>query len=763
MAVKLNRQFVWISLVIASIDILFIWFNYRSDQTVLLETLTRKGEQVHAGYHMILNRVSTSMQQMATYVAHDQRVQMLFLQGRRAVEAEGGGKGGEQAAVIRQQLHDLVAESWRVMTQRYDIRQLHFHLAPGDVSFLRIHAPHKFGDDLSPVRHTIVEANTHLIPTKGFESGRVYSGIRGVVPVFSTENGQKIHVGALEAGTSFQGIVDTLKREMNLEVGVMMTMEHAKETMWPSFLEKFLKSHFRSGHFLVESATNPDIRQVLSQWETKKQPGECEESRLLRIHNKPIGAYCFELRDFKGTIDSSRPAVGAILVWYDVSREINELDKAFKQNVLFAIIGFLLIELFLMFFWSLGVRRLNLLIQEKTRSLSDAYNEVLEAKHMAEQANQAKSHFLAAMSHDIRTPMNAVLGMAELLEESKLSDEQHQYVRSINASGNVLLSLINDILDLSKIEAGQLQLENVDFNLHSLIQNTMAVFDAKAQHKGVELVWDCTFSEFCDFHGDPDRIQQILLNLLGNAIKFTKQGRVELSVSEAPGGQIRFSVMDTGIGIPSGKLDGIFEPFNQGNASTTQRFGGTGLGLSICRKLISAMQGRIWAEHAESGGSVFTFQVPLISRQVCASSEVTLPEIGDPLLDRSTDSAALSVLLVDDSPDNMLLMKAFLRNTHYQIATAEDGQQAVDHVKNGHFDVILMDIEMPVMDGFNATKAIRQWQREQEQKASWIIALTAHAMREVSEQALEAGCDLCLTKPIKKGRLFQELDSIMNK
>jgi hypothetical protein len=224
----MNKQkklplFLFVSLFIIISDITFVWVNYLQDQKVLLQSLNRQGQQAESIFQMMLNETAINMQQVATLLSKDPRLQTLFLKGREAVEAEGGGKGGNQATAIRKEMLSLLNAGWQEIRTNYDIRQIHFHLAPGDTSFLRVHAPHKFGDDLSEIRNTIVHANTKRIPTKGFESGRIYSGIRGVVPVFSlappgSNSTNQTHIGALEAGTSFKVTLETLKKEVTIQL-----------------------------------------------------------------------------------------------------------------------------------------------------------------------------------------------------------------------------------------------------------------------------------------------------------------------------------------------------------------------------------------------------------------------------------------------------------------------------------------------------------------------------------------------------------------
>jgi ammonium transporter, Amt family len=394
-------------------------------------------------------------------------------------------------------------------------------------------------------------------------------------------------------------------------------------------------------------------------------------------------------------------------------------------------------------------------LEAAARELETRNVELTEARDQAVQAARAKSEFLATMSHEIRTPLNGILGMAELLRHTPLSDKQQRLAETVHHSGSTLLQIINDILDFAKIESGRLELECVPFDVRRVVEDMADLFGEQARVKGLELKQSVAADVPLLVNGDPTRLSQVLMNLVSNAIKFTKQGEVTVSMTLAEsserGVRLQCEVRDTGIGIPASAQEKIFESFAQVDGSTTRKYGGSGLGLAIVKQLVHAMEGEVGVRSHEGQGSTFWFTVSL---KIARMSDVKI-QICSPREANARDSplTPAHVLLAEDNPVNRGVALGFLEPLGCRVDTVTDGEQAVEACRHHAYHLILMDCQMPVLDGYAACGQIRELDHSMGRHTP-IIALTAHALQSDRERCLAAGMDDYLSKPFTRSQLI---------
>lgn len=458
----------------------------------------------------------------------------------------------------------------------------------------------------------------------------------------------------------------------------------------------------------------------------------------------------------------------------DIKSDLNRAQQNAKKAAgsaekLFYQVGVLAFVIFTLAMW--GVFR-DAKLREKHEE------ELMRAHEVAVQASEFKSQFLSMMSHEVRTPLNAIIGMAELLEETSLDKQQKNYVGIFRKSGDILLRIVNDILDLSKIEAGEMELENSWIEIEAWLDEIHQMMKPRAQQKKIELIFENQLPQglFCQMDGN--RFRQVVVNLLSNAIKFTDKGEVRLQVTRLKSDQLCLTVIDTGLGMTSAQMKKLFKPFQQADVSTARQYGGTGLGLFISKKILNLANATVRVESELSKGSRFTVVAPTVFRIDEVSSKMSgavrnaSGAVRDPAKTTSASPqssptmdlsvfANKKILIVDDVEDNRELIQHYLAPTGFVISTGGDGQQAITLFGQEQFDIILMDMQMPVMNGSEAVQKIRQLEVERQLRPTVIVALTAQAFQSEREMCLKIGCNLYLSKPFKKKDLFSTLEQAM--
>lgn len=401
--------------------------------------------------------------------------------------------------------------------------------------------------------------------------------------------------------------------------------------------------------------------------------------------------------------------------------------------------------------------------EDSHRAMLNILDDYSDAKEKAEQATMLKEVFLANMSHEIRTPMNAIIGFSDILAGRDLPEQEKEYISIIKTASENLLTIINDILDISKIEAGMMSFESHVFSVNEIFVSLNVMLMGKAKEKNLELVFHNNYGIPENLNGDSTRLTQIIINLVGNAIKFTQQGKVELTVREIEDfGDIvllEFSVTDTGIGIPEDKIEHIFERFRQAESHTTRKYGGTGLGLSIAKQLVELQGGSLSVTSLLGEGSVFSFQIPY--RKTIQSAQLLVKAEKNDVME---DLGILKILLVEDNALNVMLMQSLFSEHGLSLEVAENGSVGVEKIKAATtsdplfkaFDIVLMDMEMPVMNGYEAATVIRKEMKN----AIPILAMTAHAMAGERERCLSLGMNDYISKPINATLLFDKIHAL---
>ncbi|MDY0190855.1 MAG: ATP-binding protein [Desulfuromonas sp.] len=608
MSVK-QRFFLLISFIILLTVMAYVYVYSIIDNRRVLEKMDEDAQQAEYAFKAEYQAAQMRMLQIATFVASDPHVQQLFMQGKRAIAAEGGGAGGPAAAKIRAELYEHVRNSRAMLEQQFDFHQLHFHLEPGATSFLRVHNVTKFGDSLDKIRFSIMAtAATHQAVT-GFETGRTMSGIRGVVPVYALDakSGEKIYVGELEAGSASSVVFSSLHANHPwLNGAVFLTKEHLLRNVWPEYFAEIEGEKQFVYDMYLEATSSSEIQKLLNLQQfasVLSTPGH----QLLTVEGKTYNMCSFGLRDFRGVNDPSQEDVGQIVVWHDVTAAIATQQRNVYHMIMYGLLLFIALELILYY----GLHYLtSSLEKELAASLKRQEASDKQAQIAAESARM-KNTFLAMMGHELLTPLNTIIGMGRSLNTDSMQLEQQRCIGKINLSAQRLFKLIDEVMAIVKLEDSSVIAATTPFNVYQLLQRIISNFTSLSQDEAISLKSSIDTQVPPYLRNHPHLLERVLSNLVDNAIKFSTGGEVVIAIDVLDRREesvvLEFSVTDQGIGIGADHFSEIFAPFYQVDSSLSRPSDGAGLGLHLAQKICRLLGTSIQVESSVGGGSRFSF------------------------------------------------------------------------------------------------------------------------------------------------------------
>jgi signal transduction histidine kinase/ActR/RegA family two-component response regulator len=725
----INKPFFYTAL--AVYVLLALFFNYLLDQTYNEKKIIYLDSQAQIADHSfnVLYKSYCNLSRFIYYeiVGREDVLQLLD----RAWKADP-----KTQDMLRRQIIQKLNITYRHFLEK-NLSQFQFHF-PDNTSFVSLNQPEKFGDDMSGIRYSVACANRTEKEIYGFEHDFSASGFRSVFPIRYNNR----HIGVFDIGFKFEALENILNYEFGGDDVMLVHLddEIRNKAVFKDVFKNYISSTILPDYYYVKSPRR-------SFFEIKKTISSSDISKIRKKikTNKPFCVYSefneeTYLWAFVPVFDAKNNKTA-----YIISCRKDETIHSFKTSSLFFTL-LIQIGIFLIFVYFVRSNELKTRLQSEMKKV--------------ELAARSKSLFLASMSHEIRTPMNGILGISELLEESPLDEKQRKYVEMIRNSGCSLLTIINDILDFSKIESGKMSLESHEMDVERCVDSCFSLLQYSAQAKKLDLRFEIPPHVPRKIISDTVRLRQILLNLLSNAIKFTDAGEICLAVSAIPIPDseeifMEFAVKDTGIGIDSKVLNRLFMAFEQGDASSTRRFGGTGLGLAITKRLTALMGGDVRVVSTLEKGSTFTASIRTIPVKAVDESTKTVKSYGSPVMNVLKEELKdLRVLLVEDDRINQAVTLTMLESVGIIITLAENGQKALDKLQSNQYDIILMDCMMPVMDGFTAPREIIRIFGSNHPP---IIALTANAMSGDREHCLKYGMNDFLSKPISKAKLLEAI------
>jgi len=725
-----------IMIVILCAVILYLIFEKNKQIDVLK---TKSKEQHESQINSIINQYKTSNSFIFKSIIDNKDV--LLLQ-KKALDSKSAIEQDKYRKLLYKKLEHFYSH-----LKEYGIKQLHFHL-PDNKSFLRFHKPNKYGDDLSDIRNSIVCVNKNLKAIDGFEEGRIFNGYRFVYPLIL----EKEHIGSVEISIGFNAINKISMTNYKIFQYMILNKEVVDGKVFSGERKNYEQSTINENFFHeVNSFLNyknnsefqKDIFSLSVFRKINTMLSEKFDTAYFLEYKSKIEFFEFsDLHYYVSLLpiqNIQNENIGYIIS-YTKCECIRGIYDEFYIKLLLVVLLFLLLILYLY------KREMSKIELENLNKIAN------EQRDKAIKSASVKAEFLANMSHEIRTPLNGILGFVELLSETVTDKKSKEYLKIVNDSSHHLVGIIDDILDFSKIESGKLNLDKHDFLVKKEFEVITHLFEAKASQKNISLHLDISKNVPLSLNSDPLRIKQVISNLVSNAIKFThKEKNIYITISYRDN-YLDISVKDEGVGIASEKLKHIFEAFNQEDNSTTREYGGTGLGLSISSELVSLLGGKLKVSSEIGKGSEFYFTIPVLIG--------TLVEKTDTKIDKITFENK-KILLVEDNKSNQILMSVILKQMNITFDIANNGEEAVDIFKINKYDLVLMDENMPKMNGLEASKIILDYEKTHTIEHTPIVALTANSLSEDKKRFLEAGMDEYLSKPIDRFELNRVLQNLL--
>ncbi|BFU78758.1 hypothetical protein ALC152_19730 [Arcobacter sp. 15-2] len=725
-----------IMIVILCAVILYLIFEKNKQIDVLK---TKSKEQHESQINSIINQYKTSNSFIFKSIIDNKDV--LLLQ-KKALDSKSAIEQDKYRKLLYKKLEHFYSH-----LKEYGIKQLHFHL-PDNKSFLRFHKPNKYGDDLSDIRNSIVFVNKNLKAIDGFEEGRIFNGYRFVYPLIL----EKEHIGSVEVSIGFNAINKISMTNYKIFQYMILNKEVVDGKVFSGERKNYEQSTINENFFHeVNSFLNyknnsefqKDIFSLSVFRKINTMLSEKFDTAYFLEYKSKIEFFEFsDLHYYVSLLpiqNIQNENIGYIIS-YTKCECIRGIYDEFYIKLLLVVLLFLLLILYLY------KREMSKIELENLNKIAN------EQRDKAIKSASVKAEFLANMSHEIRTPLNGILGFVELLSETVTDKKSKEYLKIVNDSSHHLVGIIDDILDFSKIESGKLNLDKHDFLVKKEFEVITHLFEAKASQKNISLHLDISKNVPLSLNSDPLRIKQVISNLVSNAIKFTHKGKNIYITIAYRDNYLDISVKDEGVGIANEKLKHIFEAFNQEDNSTTREYGGTGLGLSISSELVSLLGGTLQVSSKIGKGSEFYFTIPVTIG--------TLVEKIDSKREKITFENK-RILLVEDNKSNQILMSVILKQMNLAFDIANNGEEAVDIFKINKYDLVLMDENMPKMNGLEASKIILDYEKTHTIKHTPIVALTANSLTEDKKRFLDAGMDEYLSKPIDRFELNRVLQKLL--